>query len=276
MKLYKIRAWAALFENNRSRTVKELSWVPIPNRHDGENFSQIMVNKNGAEIYAAWVLILQVASRCQPRGTLLRDNQKPHTPASLSIKTRAPEKWFVLALDFLENNTDWLEIDANWQDDVGQVRQACQAGDEEGKGTEGTEGKGNSAPLPSANLQAVFDGWNVSAQTSGLPQCLIISDKRRRQIQGRLRDDFFSANWKTALGKFSESPFCKVTHDRGWSASFDWFISPDAVAKIMEGKYDNRPNKNNKPNSQYGSRQVADRNAGTLNDPSDYRGITSC
>ncbi len=140
MKLYKIRDWAALFENNRSRTVANLSWVPIPNRHDGENFSMIMAHKNGAEIFAAWVLILQVASRCQPRGTLLRDNQKPHSPASLAIKTRAPEKWFTIGLDFLENQTDWLEIESNCQADASQVTPSRQAGDEEQK--ERTEQKG--------------------------------------------------------------------------------------------------------------------------------------
>ncbi len=131
MKLYKIRDWAALFENNRSRTVKDLAWVPIPNRHDGENFSIIMAHEKGAEIFAAWVLLLQVASRCQPRGSLLRDNKKPHTPATLSIKTRAPENWFILALNFLENETDWLEIVPNCQVTDSVVRDGCQPPDEE-------------------------------------------------------------------------------------------------------------------------------------------------
>lgn len=69
-----------------------------------------MSHKNGAEIFAAWVLILQVASKCDPRGTLLRGGKKPHDSASLALKTRAPEKWFKLSLEFLETETDWLDI----------------------------------------------------------------------------------------------------------------------------------------------------------------------
>ena len=113
--------------------------MPIPNRHDGENFSLIMAHEHGSEIFAAWVLILQVASRCQPRGSLVRDNKKPHTPATLSIKTRAPENWFKLALDFLEKETDWLEIDTNCHLADSKLPDACQSPDEEGKGRKGIE-----------------------------------------------------------------------------------------------------------------------------------------
>lgn len=146
MKLYKIRDWAALFENNRSRVVIELSWVPIPNRHDGENFSRIVAHPQGAEIFAAWILLLQVASRCQPRGTLLRDNRQPHDSQSLALKTRAPSKWFDLAFDFLEKNTDWLEIVSDCHQGDGAVTAWCHQPDvkvppNEGKGTERREGK---------------------------------------------------------------------------------------------------------------------------------------
>ncbi len=109
-KLYKIRDWNLIFENNRSRELKSVNWVAVPNRHDGENFSAIMAHKNGAVIYAAWVLMVQVASKCDPRGTLLRGGQKPHNPTSLSLRTRAPEAWFKVALEYLEKETDWLII----------------------------------------------------------------------------------------------------------------------------------------------------------------------
>ena len=152
MKLYAIRDWAALFENNRSRTVKDLAWVPIPNRHDGENYSLIMAHKNSAEIFAAWVLMLQVASRCQPRGRLVRDNQKPHTSSTLAIKTRAPEKWFALALEFLEKETDWLEIVSDCQEADTQLRLGCHPPDEEVKGTERREVKETHPSLESVKL----------------------------------------------------------------------------------------------------------------------------
>lgn len=99
--LYAVSNWDDHYENNRSRTVKELSWVPVPNSHDGESYSRIITGKNAAEIFAAWILILQVASRCQPRGTLLRSNGHPHDAESLALKTRAPAEWFTKAFEVL-------------------------------------------------------------------------------------------------------------------------------------------------------------------------------
>lgn len=162
MKLYSIRGWNEHFENNRSRTVKDLAWVAIPNRHDGEHFSIIMQAEHGAEIYAAWVLMLQVASRCQPRGTLLRDNKKPHTMSTLSVKTRAPENWFVLAFEFLEKHTDWLDVkdlQEGCQPPVSLLPQHCQPPDEEGKGR---EGKGENGPrhFPEAETPSWEEWWS--------------------------------------------------------------------------------------------------------------------
>lgn len=134
MKIYHIKNWNELYENNRSRTVSDLSWVKIPNRHDGENYTTIITHKDGAKIFAAWILMIQVASRCQPRGTLLRDNKKPHTSVSLSTKTRAPKDWFDLAIKFLIDETDWIEVEEladGCQATVSQVAGDCQAGDEE-------------------------------------------------------------------------------------------------------------------------------------------------
>jgi len=125
---YRINKWDEYFENNRSKKVRDLAWVPVPNRHDGENYSMIMAHENGAEIFAAWVLIIQVASKCEPRGTLVRDGGKPHTPKTLSVKTRAPESWFNVALEYLAQETDWLIAEGLAEDchpPATQVPPAC-------------------------------------------------------------------------------------------------------------------------------------------------------
>lgn len=107
----------------------------------------------------------------------------------------------------------------------------------------------NRASLPLADLQIVFDSWNQTAGAFSLPQCLVVSDKRRRALIVRLAEPFFKTNWKPALDRISKSEFCRGVNERGWRASFDWFISPDAVTKIMEGKYDTKSAKNGaKPN----------------------------
>ena len=52
----------------------------------------------------------------------------------------------------------------------------------------------------------------------------------------------------TCLRKINDSAFCNGKNDRGWMASFDWFIeNGNNWLKVYEGKYDNRtaidPNK---------------------------------
>jgi hypothetical protein len=149
MKLYKIRNWNALFENNRSRQVDKLTWVSIPNRHDGENFSNIVQHPEGAMIFSGFILMVEVASKCNPRGTLIKTDGTPHTPPSLSLKTRAPQKWFDSAIKFLETHTDWLDVEeltnmtsAERHTDVTQLTPACEEGKEgkEGKEEKGMEG----------------------------------------------------------------------------------------------------------------------------------------
>lgn len=110
MKLYAIAKWNDLYENNRSRVVTDLRWVPIPNKLDGEHFSAIMNHPDGATIFAGFVLLVEIASRCSPRGTLTRSNGQPHTPGSLALKVRCPAAWFTTALDYLETQTDWLHV----------------------------------------------------------------------------------------------------------------------------------------------------------------------
>lgn len=148
MTIYHIARWNEIYENNRSRTVKDLDWVPIPNKHDGEQYSRLMRRKDAAQIFAAWILILEVASRCHPRGTLLRSGGTPHDPESLSIKTRAPEAWFEMALPVLAE-IGWLDVEKHEQSTLAlscqegvSLTDTClsgsrQSGVYEGKGREG-------------------------------------------------------------------------------------------------------------------------------------------
>lgn len=97
-----------------------------------------------------------------------------------------------------------------------------------------TKTKRGGASLPPLALE-LFDLWN---STNPLPRCLVISDKRRIVLKARFDDPFFKEHWKIALSKLPKTPFCIGQNPRGWKASFDWFISPDVVTKIMEGKYE--------------------------------------
>lgn len=69
---YRIKDWNVHFENNRTRELKHLEWVPIPTKHDSDGFTQLMSHPNGTAHYGAWVLIVEVAAKCKVRGTLSR------------------------------------------------------------------------------------------------------------------------------------------------------------------------------------------------------------
>ena len=67
---YRVRDWDQHFENSRSRDYKKLDWVPLPNKHDGKGYRRLIALENGPALFAAWVLIVQVASKCPQRGVL--------------------------------------------------------------------------------------------------------------------------------------------------------------------------------------------------------------
>jgi hypothetical protein len=111
MKYYRIKDWNKHYENNRTRELKKMDWVPVPNKHDGDGFLRIMEQPDGLEIYAAWHLILQVASKCETRGTLLRDSRTPLFADSIARKCscRKPDV-IQRALDFCSSaEVGWIE-----------------------------------------------------------------------------------------------------------------------------------------------------------------------
>ena len=111
MKLYKIRNWNSHYENNRTRELKKMAWVPVPNSHDGDGYTELVSRKEGAAILGAWLVILQVASRCDPRGTLLRSGGRPHDSASLARITRLSEPIIAEALRVCVDEIQWIEYE---------------------------------------------------------------------------------------------------------------------------------------------------------------------
>ena len=106
---YQIKDWDKLFENNRTRDLKRLDWVPVPNRMDGDGFRTLISRPRGTAIFGAWILILEVASKCEPRGVLQRAPGIPHTPETLARMTGSDPKIMREALQVLcEPEVEWL------------------------------------------------------------------------------------------------------------------------------------------------------------------------
>ncbi len=108
--VYVIKDWDDIYENNRSKEIKNPSWVPIPNKLYGDGYSLIMEHKDGASIYGAWIALVCIAQRCGVRGTLMRSNGMPHDIASISRITRIKQTVIKLMIDYSINPLKWLEI----------------------------------------------------------------------------------------------------------------------------------------------------------------------
>ncbi len=62
--VYSIRDWSDHFEPGDDARNKRLSWVAVPNKHDGKGYGRLMAQADGLALFGAWCLLVQVASRC--------------------------------------------------------------------------------------------------------------------------------------------------------------------------------------------------------------------
>ena len=151
MKLYRIRDWAQHFENNRTKEIKKLAWVPFPNKHDGDGYTELLDHENGPACYGAWCVLVQIASKCDPRGTLLRDTLKPHTPQSLARMSRFPVAIISEALDVLVS-IGWIEVCEYTAPSCGDAAPSCGSPEQNRTEQKGTE----QPPLTPPKLTTIF------------------------------------------------------------------------------------------------------------------------
>jgi hypothetical protein len=123
MNCIQIVDWGKHYENNRTRELRKVSWVPVPNKMDGDGYTTLLSHPDGAAHFGAWCALLQVASRCNlgsiphddagkyrdsakydsspfpfGRGILIRDNGEAHDAQSLERITRIPSSVWKEAL----------------------------------------------------------------------------------------------------------------------------------------------------------------------------------
>lgn len=247
--LYIIKDWEKHFEVAQSRKSDRLRWVATPNKHDGKSLRRLMRLPEGLEIFGAWNLILQVASKCPVRG-VLADADGPLTAADIADKTGAPADKIHHALTVCSHDSiGWITTGSTLPDDSQRAGSALPLQDiTEQDSTEQDKtppnplkGEGDSPDTSAESVTEVVQAWNATA--SGV-FCEVrqLSGKRLAALRQRLREPHWRTSWPEALAKARGSPFCCGENGTGWKATFDWFIRPDTVAKLLEGQYDRRPN----------------------------------
>ena len=109
----------------------------------------------------------------------------------------------------------------------------------EGKGKEQGTGNGREQGMeaksaPAGEEDEVFKLWNSFDQLTKIAK---VSKERKAKAKTRLGDPFFRERWKEAIALIHASPFLLGHNDRGWRADIDWFLKPESLTRIIEGKY---------------------------------------
>lgn len=128
--IYRIPMWRETFETGETRKLKQLTWCAMPNKHDGLSFRRMSREENSAELFAAWVLIVQVSSKgkADERGALIRDG-RALTADDLAAMTSFPEEIFIRALNYFSSpKIGWLTVEKPQQNPQSPDASADSAG----------------------------------------------------------------------------------------------------------------------------------------------------
>lgn len=246
MILYRIRDWDAHFENNKTRILKNMTWIPVKNRMDGDGYTLLVGHKNGAAHFGAWIAIAEIASRCHPRGTLVREDGTPHTPESLWRVSRLPARIFAEVLPRLASvELGWLEASevpdkeagGTLTPDSAAIRQEDAAnrsmnGMNGMEWKEGKEGKGTEVEMPGRAPEDLARVWNENRG----PRAAVrgrLSEDRKRAARARLHEVSDLDRWAETTRRLVSG----YAADKNW-ADFDFLIRPGNLERIEEGKYD--------------------------------------
>lgn len=124
-------------------------------------------------------------------------------------------------------------------------------------------GEVSSEHAEKAPTEAQFmSAWN--ALPKPFPKIHKMSPTRQRALRCRCGDVFWLENWRAALDRLPRSPFLRGENKTGWTADPDFFLRPDSVLRIIEGKYDSKPRQENgaqpKPTREESEREAAEKN----------------
>ena len=94
----------------------------------------------------------------------------------------------------------------------------------------------------SPTFEDLMEKWNAIPDVT---HCRKATESRKRAFRVRSKDPDWITNIDAALEQVAKSPFLRGQSERGWKADIDWFLKPDSMTRILEGKYDD--GKNDKP-----------------------------
>lgn len=90
------------------------------------------------------------------------------------------------------------------------------------------------------DYQQIIDLFNDTCVS--FPKVRSLSDARKKAIKARLKT-YSADDLKRAFEMAEASDFLKGKNNRDWQATYDWIMCDRNMAKILDGNYNNRPEK---------------------------------
>ena len=87
--------------------------------------------------------------------------------------------------------------------------------------------------------------WNSTCALAGLPKIIRLTKTRLNKIRLRIKEyDSNPTFWESLFQRIVHTPFLIGENKRGWRVNADFVFDNDTnIARILEGKYDESPNK---------------------------------
>lgn len=194
--------------------------------------------------------------------------RKPRKGKSDMIVLRAPSKWEKIdrpqnrknevKRGWDERNLDPWSPDYHWSSDhntpsprtntplvLGTNRRVSNKGIKEGNLENNPSFSNPNEPIHSTPSPQEIEGsapqardfmaaWNAIPK---IRKAQRLTSGRIRTLRARMKEPDFRDGWKEGLSVISRSTFLQGSNDRKWIIDIDWFLKPDSLTKILEGKY---------------------------------------
>lgn len=94
--------------------------------------------------------------------------------------------------------------------------------------------------------QQIVDMYNETCIS--FPKVMVLSENRKKAIRARL-NKYSIEDIEQVFVMAEESDFLKGNNNRNWSATFDWLMNDQNMAKVLEGNYRNKEQVNESKSS---------------------------
>jgi hypothetical protein len=257
--MIRIHKWSETFETAKTRKLVHLSWLHCPAGVDSSGYIELMTRGvDGIQAFGVFLAICQWSATCPPliRGSLARSDGKPLQTRQIASILRIPISVAETSIAILcEESVGWLVSDDN--ENINEKPESAthppvisqppatnppvvSVQGEERSGEDRTEEELSAGAEPAIAgrpqwQKTICDEFN---ETFGL-SCRI-TPSRVKSMKARWNDPWWRDNWREALTRAGSCSFLSGKNDRGWIIDLAFFLKPDTVTKILEGKYDDR------------------------------------